>query len=73
VLDVTVRRGEATRRTIARGRDIYAVTAPLVVEALERLLSSPRKVSGTVAPGEIFDARDFLKALTPGHFAVDFL
>jgi hypothetical protein len=73
VMDVIVRRGEATRRTIARGRDIYAITAPLVVEALERLLSSPKKVSGTVAPGEIFDARDFLKALTPNQFAVDFL
>lgn len=73
VMDVIVRRGEVTRRAIARGRDIYAITAPLVVEALERLLSSPNKVSGTVAPGEIFDARDFFKALTPHHFAVDFL
>jgi hypothetical protein len=73
VMEVIVRRGEATRRTIARGRDIYAVTAPLVVEALERLLSSPRKLTGTVAPGEIFDAREFLKALTPNHFTIDFL
>jgi len=73
VMDVIVRRGNVTRRTIARGRDIYASTAPLVVEALERLLSSPRKISGTVAPGEIFDARDFLKALTSNDFAVDFL
>jgi short subunit dehydrogenase-like uncharacterized protein len=73
VMDVTVRRGEAIRRAIARGRDIYAVTAPLVVEALERLLSRPKKVSGTVAPGEIFDARDFLKTLSPNHLKVDFV
>ena len=72
VMDVIVRRGEATRRAIARGRDIYAITAPLVVEALERIFSSRKKVSGTVAPGEIFDARDFLKALTANHLEVDF-
>jgi hypothetical protein len=72
VMDVIVRKGEATRRAIARGRDIYAITAPLVVEALERLLSSPTKLSGTVAPGEVFDARDFIKALTPEHLVVDF-
>ncbi len=71
VMDVIVRRGHTTRRTIASGRDIYAVTAPLVVEALERILSSSTKVSGTVAPGEIFDAKDFLKALAPNDLAVD--
>jgi hypothetical protein len=73
VMDVIVRRGEVSRRTTARGQDIYAITAPLVVEALERISSSRKKVSGTVAPGEIFDARDFLKALAPSHLEVDFL
>ena len=73
VMDVIVRRGKVSRRTTARGQDIYAITAPLAVEALERIFSSRKKVSGTVAPGEIFDARDFLKALTPNHLEVDFL
>jgi len=72
VMDATVRKGESIRRTSVRGRDIYAVSAPLVAEALERILSSPVKVSGTVAPGQIFDAREFLMALTPNHLSVDF-
>jgi hypothetical protein len=73
VLDLIVRRGEAMRRAIASDPDIYATTAPLVVEALERILSSRRKVFGTVAPGEIFDAKDFLEALAPDHLTVDLL
>jgi Saccharopine dehydrogenase NADP binding domain len=72
VMDVVARKGEITRRAIASGRDIYAVTAPLVAEALERILSNPRKISGTVAPGQVLDAKDFLKALTPIHLLVDF-
>jgi len=73
VMDVVVRQGKASRRAFARGRDIYAITAPLAVEALERLLSNPQKASGTVAPGEVFDAKDFLKSVTPNDFSVDFL
>jgi hypothetical protein len=72
VIDVIVRRGETTHRATAIGRDIYAVTAPLVAEALERVVSSPRKLSGTIAPGKVFDARDFLKALTPNHLFLNF-
>lgn len=72
VMDVLVRKGEEIRRGVASGRDIYAATAPLAVEALERIVSSPKRLCGTVAPGEIFDARDFLKALTPDPFSVDF-
>lgn len=53
------------RRAIASGRDIYATTAPLVEEALEQHSFEPRKVLGTVAPGEVFDAKDFLEALAP--------
>lgn len=73
VMDVIVRRGKAMRRAIASGRDIYATTAPLMVEALERILSNPKKVLGTVAPGEVFDAKDVLKALVPDHLTVDLL
>jgi uncharacterized protein YbjT (DUF2867 family) len=63
VLDVVVRRGGERRRAVARGRDIYAFTAPIVVEALERILDGRRKSAGVIAAGEIFDAGDFLRAL----------
>src|SRR5262249_41868094 len=63
VMDVLVRRGESERRATAKGRDIYALTAPLVVEAAERLLDGRFTRKGTAAPGELFDARDFLASL----------
>lgn len=57
------RRGEEERRLVARGRDIYAVTASLVVEAMERIVEGRASATGVVAPGEAFDAPDFLRAL----------
>ncbi|HZD68971.1 MAG TPA: hypothetical protein VFA45_08680 [Actinomycetes bacterium] len=36
-MDVVARRGTETRRAVASGRDIYAITAPIVVEAAQRL------------------------------------
>lgn len=62
-----VRKGAKTRRAIARGRDIYAFTAPLVVEAVQRVLDGRTRGSGALAPGELFDARNFLEALAPKH------
>ena len=53
----------STRHASARGRDIYAVTAPLVVEAVQRLLLDASRPAGTFAPGEVFDAADFLASL----------
>ena len=52
-----------TRRATAHGRDIYAITAPLVVEAMQRIVEGRSKATGVVAPGEAFDARDFLESL----------
>jgi short subunit dehydrogenase-like uncharacterized protein len=66
VVDVVVRRDEQERWISAAGRDIYAVTAPLVVEAARRLIAGRAKVQGAAAPGEVFDAADFLDALTSG-------
>jgi hypothetical protein len=51
------------RRMAARGRDIYAVTAPIVVEAAERILGGRSRAAGVVTAGEIFDAEDFLRSL----------
>lgn len=68
LVEAAVRKGAETRRAVAGGRDIYAVTAPLVVEALARILDGRSHATGVVAAGEAFDAADFLRALTPGHF-----
>ncbi|MFJ8914328.1 saccharopine dehydrogenase family protein [Amycolatopsis sp. NPDC102389] len=65
VVDVVVRSGGEERRIVARGQDIYAITAPLVVEAAERVLDGRTKATGVVSAGEVFDAAGFLAALAP--------
>jgi short subunit dehydrogenase-like uncharacterized protein len=62
-VDVRVRRGNRACRASASGRDIYAVTAPLLVEALQRILDGRVCGNGALAAGQAFDARDFLAAL----------
>ncbi|WP_055591199.1 saccharopine dehydrogenase family protein [Streptacidiphilus griseoplanus] len=64
LVDVVVRSGGSERRAVARGRDIYAVTAPLVVEAVDRILTGRTRTTGVASAGEIFDAPDFLRALS---------
>ncbi len=71
VVDVRVRRGDEERRAVAHGQDIYAVSAPLAVEAVERILTGRARVKGVASAGEIFDAPDFLRALAP-HITVEF-
>ncbi|MEV6203349.1 saccharopine dehydrogenase NADP-binding domain-containing protein [Streptomyces sp. NPDC051771] len=70
LVDVVVRSGGTERRATATGRDIYAVTAPLVTEALDRVLTGRTRTVGVASAGEIFDASDFLHALDP-HVAFD--
>lgn len=70
LVDAVVRFGGAERRAVARGQDIYAVTAPLVVEALDRVLTGRVRTVGVAAAGEMFDALDFLRALSP-HVTVE--
>ena len=65
VVDVRVRAGGAERRMSASGRDIYAVSAPLAVEAVERVLSGRTRTTGVASAGAMFDAGDFLRALSP--------
>ncbi|WP_328943299.1 saccharopine dehydrogenase NADP-binding domain-containing protein [Streptomyces sp. NBC_00250] len=67
VVDVVVRRGGEERRASASGQDIYAVTAPLVVEAATRILDGRATGPGALAPASLFDATDFLHALAPAH------
>ena len=65
LVEVVARRRSEERRVIARGRDIYAITAPIVVEAAERILDGRFKAAGVVAAGEVFGAQDFLNSLQP--------
>jgi NAD(P)-dependent dehydrogenase (short-subunit alcohol dehydrogenase family) len=70
VVDVLVRAGGVERRASARGQDIYAVTAPLAVEAVERILAGRTRSTGVASAGAMFDAADFLRALAP-HVSVE--
>ncbi|MFF5701202.1 saccharopine dehydrogenase family protein [Streptomyces sp. NPDC012794] len=65
LVDAVVRSGGAERRAVARGQDIYAVTAPLVVEALDRVLGGRTRAVGVASAGRMFDAAGFLRALSP--------
>jgi hypothetical protein len=72
VMDVIARRDNEERRITATGRDIYAVTAPIVVEGMERIVRGSAMRTGVVVAGEAFDARDFLNSLSPAFLTVDF-
>ncbi|MEO3431981.1 NAD(P)H-binding protein [Inquilinus sp. CAU 1745] len=63
LVEVTLRRGNDTRRIAAGGQDIYAFSAPLVCEAAQRALEGKALDTGANAPGALFDAKDFLKTL----------
>ena len=71
-VEAVVHRGSEQRRAVASGQDIYAVTAPLVVEAVSRILDGDASASGAVTAGQLFDARDFLSALSPEPLSVRF-
>ncbi|MCX5213918.1 saccharopine dehydrogenase NADP-binding domain-containing protein [Kitasatospora sp. NBC_00240] len=70
LVEVVVRAEGRERRAVARGQDIYAVSAPLAVEAVQRLLGAPGQPGGVLAAGAMFDAADFLRALAP-HILVE--
>ncbi|MFD3515506.1 saccharopine dehydrogenase family protein [Streptomyces sp. NPDC058657] len=69
VVDVLVRSGGRELRASATGQDIYAVSAPLAVEAVDRILTGRTTATGVVSAGAAFDAPGFLRALSP-HLAV---
>lgn len=71
LMQVKVHKEDEERRAIAAGRDIYAVTAPIVVEAAQRVLAGETRATGAAAPGEIFDAQAFLQALSPEHISFE--
>lgn len=71
LVEVVVRLGSAERRAVARGRDMYAITAPIVVEATQRVVSGLVGTTGVLAAGEAFDVRDFLRSLCPAHLSLE--
>ncbi|MFE9741429.1 saccharopine dehydrogenase NADP-binding domain-containing protein [Streptomyces sp. NPDC006477] len=84
LVDVVVRSGDEERRAVARGQDIYAVSAPLAVEAVARVLSGRTRTAGVTgtasagaagavgvaSAGAAFDAADFLRSLS-AHLSVE--
>jgi saccharopine dehydrogenase-like NADP-dependent oxidoreductase len=70
LVDVVVRSVGRERRAVARGRDIYAVTAPLAVEAVHRILTGRTRTLGVASAGAAFDAADFLASLSE-HVSVE--
>jgi Saccharopine dehydrogenase NADP binding domain len=71
LVEVVVRRRGEERRAVASGRDIYAITAPLVVEAARRVVTGLVESPGAFTAGEAFDARDFLATLGPEPLSLE--
>jgi hypothetical protein len=72
VVEVVAKREGVVRRAAASGQDIYAVSAPVIVEAATRVLSGSVRLSGVLTAGEAFDAKEFLRSLSPTHLSVQF-
>ncbi|MEO7885574.1 MAG: saccharopine dehydrogenase NADP-binding domain-containing protein [Polaromonas sp.] len=71
LLEAVVRRGTTQRRAVARGQDIYALTAPLVVQAALRVLSGTSQKRGLVTAGGLGNAGGFLQSLAPEHLQLE--
>lgn len=70
LVEVVAQSDGVERRTVASGRDIYAVTAPLVVEAAARTLNGAGNTAGVASVGARFNAKDFLRSLSPEHLTL---
>ncbi|MFF3018908.1 saccharopine dehydrogenase family protein [Streptomyces sp. NPDC057939] len=70
LVDAVVRSAGRERRAVATGRDIYAVTAPLAVEALHHVLTGRTRTIGVASAGAVLDAPAFLRGLSP-HITVE--
>ena len=69
-IEAVVHRGSERRYARASGQDIYAVTAPIVGEAVSRILGGHTCATGVVTAGQLFDPSDFLGALSPDPLAI---
>lgn len=73
MMEVVAVNAGSRHRAIASGQDIYAVSAPIMVEAAARMLEPSFDRRGALALGQAFDAREFLNAIAPVHLAVEFV
>nr|WP_067507141.1 saccharopine dehydrogenase NADP-binding domain-containing protein [Actinoplanes sp. TFC3] len=71
VVDARVHVGREQSRMAVSGQDIYAVSAPLAVEAVDRILTGRTKTVGVASAGAAFDAPSFLRALSPHLKPID--
>lgn len=69
VMEVRAQSADSWSGISVSGHDIYATTAPIVVEGCLRVVREPPRRGGAYAPAEVFDANAFLAALSP-HVAV---
>ncbi|WP_284619331.1 NAD(P)H-binding protein [Aquabacterium humicola] len=70
MMEVVATGAQGERRARAEGRDIYALSAQMVVEAAQRLVQgAPR--AGAFALGQLFEPRGFLAALAPDHLTFE--
>ncbi len=73
IMELVAINREGRHRAIATGQDIYAVSAPIAVEAAARLLDPSFERRGALALGQAFDPRAFLNAIAPAHLDVEFV
>jgi hypothetical protein len=71
-MDIIAKKNNKKRRITAEGRDIYAITAPLVFETVSRIMNGPIKITGVTTLGEAFDAQDFLNSLSADDLRVSY-
>ena len=69
-IEAVVRLGREQRRAGVSGRDIYAITAPIVCEAVSWALGGRAMTRGVASAGELFPAADFLAALSPEPLSI---
>jgi hypothetical protein len=69
-IEAVVHNGSDVRIARASGQDIYATTAPIVCQAVEWVLDGRTRATGCVPAGQLFDARQFLEALSPEPLSV---
>lgn len=69
-VEVIVTQGDERRRVFAQGQDIYAISAPIICEAVVRILSGNVRDTGAKPPAATFHAASFLRALSP-HLSVE--
>ena len=70
LMEVHAKAADDTWQIAVSGQDIYAVTAPIVVEGCLRVLGMHTVRGGAYAPAELFDPSDFLMALSP-HLTIN--